>query len=68
MSTPSNAAAVALPQTPAQSRGRVATSKLPIVAAAMFGLLLLYGVGFAMPNAMHNAAHDGRHVVAFPCH
>ncbi len=64
MNTPSNAAAAA----PPQARGRVATSKLPAIAAAVFGLLLLYGVGFAMPNALHNAAHDGRHVVAFPCH
>jgi cobalt transporter subunit CbtB len=29
---------------------------------------MLYGVGFAGPQALHNAAHDGRHAFAFPCH
>jgi len=37
------------------------------VSAALLGLALLYGVGFA-PAAVHNAAHDARHAAAFPCH
>jgi len=36
--------------------------------AALLGVFLLYGVGFAQPMAVHNAAHDGRHSFAFPCH
>ena len=36
--------------------------------AAMLGVAILYGVGFAQPAALHNAAHDGRHGIAFPCH
>ena len=38
------------------------------VMAALFGVLILYGVGFAQPEALHNAAHDGRHAFSFPCH
>jgi cobalt transporter subunit CbtB len=25
-------------------------------------------VGFAGPAALHEAAHDSRHAIAFPCH
>ena len=38
------------------------------VIAALLGLFLLYGVGFANPATLHNAAHDTRHSFAFPCH
>jgi cobalt transporter subunit CbtB len=40
----------------------------PAAAAAMLGLVLIFGVGFAGPSAIHNAAHDARHIHAFPCH
>ena len=45
----------------AQSRGAA-------LAAALLGLFLLYGTGFAYPSLIHNAAHDARHAFAFPCH
>ena len=32
------------------------------------GLFMLAGVGFAGPQLIHNAAHDTRHAVGFPCH
>lgn len=51
-----------LPQTAAIQRRLIA------VAGAIFGLFLIYGVGFAQPAAIHNAAHDARHSFAFPCH
>jgi cobalt transporter subunit CbtB len=38
------------------------------LVAALLGAFVLYGVGFAQPMAVHNAAHDGRHSFAFPCH
>ena len=41
---------------------------LPVTVLALLGLFLLYGIGFAQPEALHNAAHDGRHAFAFPCH
>ncbi len=36
--------------------------------AALLGVFILFGVGLAAPTAIHNAAHDGRHAFAFPCH
>jgi cobalt transporter subunit CbtB len=33
-----------------------------------FGAALLYGVGLAQNERMHNAAHDTRHAIGFPCH
>jgi cobalt transporter subunit CbtB len=37
-------------------------------AAILLGSFLLYGVGFAQPQQIHDAAHDARHSFAFPCH
>ncbi len=39
-----------------------------IFGAILLGMIMLYGVGFASIDLAHNAAHDGRHAVAFPCH
>ncbi|NKB77734.1 MAG: hypothetical protein GKR96_12025 [Gammaproteobacteria bacterium] len=39
-----------------------------IFAAMLLGATLIYGVGFASMDLAHNAAHDARHSVAFPCH
>ena len=50
---------------PAHSRAAVA---LPAVLAVVFGLFLVWGTGFASPEALHNAAHDARHAMSFPCH
>jgi len=33
-----------------------------------FGVLMVFAVGFMPMDAAHNAAHDMRHSVAFPCH
>jgi len=41
---------------------------VPALVAAFLGLFLLWGVGFAGPMAIHNAAHDVRHSADFPCH
>jgi len=34
----------------------------------LFGSLLIYGVGLAHSERLHNAAHDTRHAIGFPCH
>ena len=39
----------------------------PLLALA-FGLLIVYGAGFAYPTALHNATHDTRHAFGLPCH
>jgi cobalt transporter subunit CbtB len=41
---------------------------LPILFAALLGVVLIAGSGFASTPALHNAAHDQRHSVGFPCH
>ena len=44
------------------------TKNLQLLAAAVLGIVILFGVGFAPMDMAHNAAHDTRHSVAFPCH
>ncbi len=39
-----------------------------VLATSVLGLVILLFVGFAPVNAVHNAAHDSRHSVSFPCH
>lgn len=53
--------------TAAESARRI-YAVLPALAAAFLGLFLLWGVGFAGPSVIHNAAHDTRHSAGFPCH
>jgi cobalt transporter subunit CbtB len=58
-------------ETRAISRPTVAattSTALAAVVAMLLGAFLVYGVGFASPSTIHNAAHDGRHSFAFPCH
>ena len=38
------------------------------LAALAFGLFIIYMTGFAGASVLHNAAHDTRHSVSFPCH
>ncbi|MCP4766427.1 MAG: CbtB-domain containing protein [Gammaproteobacteria bacterium] len=38
------------------------------LAALVFGVTILFAVGFAAMGVAHNAAHDVRHSAAFPCH
>ena len=39
-----------------------------VAMAALLGAFLVWGVGFSPIMAVHNAAHDTRHSMAFPCH
>ena len=39
-----------------------------ITAAILIGILIITAVGFAGPEVVHNAAHDLRHGLTFPCH
>ena len=38
------------------------------LAAALLGFALLYLVGFAHIEVVHDGAHDARHSAALPCH
>jgi cobalt transporter subunit CbtB len=56
---------------PAQVGVQAASRLETLIAAAMAALLgafLLWGVGFSHGEVLHNAAHDVRHSLAFPCH
>ncbi len=44
------------------------SSVYAISAAILVGSLIIAAVGIAGPEALHNAAHDLRHGLAFPCH
>lgn len=46
----------------------VAERVLPVTVLALLGVFFVFGVGFASPEAIHNAAHDARHAFSFPCH
>jgi len=41
---------------------------IPIFMAALLGIFIIGGVGFSHIGALHNASHDYRHSMAFPCH
>ena len=38
------------------------------LVSLFIGSLLLYTVGLSHIAAAHNAAHDTRHAIGFPCH
>ncbi|MEQ8332990.1 CbtB domain-containing protein [Nisaea sp.] len=44
------------------------SAKMIAVFALLAGLGIVYLTGFANATALHNAAHDTRHSMAFPCH
>jgi cobalt transporter subunit CbtB len=50
----------------------LAPSRAEILRAALLvftlGAGLVYLAGFAYSDSVHNAAHDTRHSLAFPCH
>jgi cobalt transporter subunit CbtB len=39
-----------------------------VSAAVIVGVLIIGAVGFAGSEVLHNAAHDVRHGLSFPCH
>jgi cobalt transporter subunit CbtB len=53
-----------------QSRGRdfVVSERWPAMAAIVFGIGILYLIGFSTLPQAHNATHDTRHASGFPCH
>ncbi len=56
----------AIAHTPSISAGRSRTTAL--VAAGFLGFFIVGIAGFANIAAVHNAGHDYRHSMAFPCH
>ncbi len=46
----------------------VDTKLASIMAVLVFGAGLLFAAGYAQATVLHDAAHDQRHAMAFPCH
>jgi cobalt transporter subunit CbtB len=38
------------------------------LSVCLFGAVLIFGVGLSHSDRLHNAAHDTRHAIGFPCH
>jgi cobalt transporter subunit CbtB len=45
-----------------------AARAVPLVMVALLGIFIIGGVGFSHIATVHNAAHDYRHSMGFPCH
>ncbi|MDQ7016888.1 MAG: CbtB-domain containing protein [Gammaproteobacteria bacterium] len=43
-------------------------AKVALLGSFLFGAVMMLLVGFLPTEAVHNAAHDTRHSVTFPCH
>ncbi len=41
---------------------------ITVIIAALLGTFMVFGVAIAQPTVLHNAAHDTRHAMTFPCH
>lgn len=52
----------------ASSQASVSERVKAATAALALGSVLVFAVGFAHSTSIHNAAHDTRHTLAFPCH
>lgn len=61
MTTHSSASTQGLPASRAQAL------KAAFVALTL-GLGMVWLAGFAYPERVHDAAHDTRHALSFPCH
>lgn len=54
--------------TQAKTSTRVDISLAGIALTAFVGATLVLLAGFAQASTLHDAAHDPRHAIAFPCH
>ena len=47
---------------------RISARTVAGLMALVIGSILVFGVGLANSQALHDAAHDTRHSYGFPCH
>jgi len=64
MNDKARVAAVAQPATTTVAASRL----LQLLSVMLLGSLMLYIAGFMGTAEVHNAAHDMRHTIGFPCH
>lgn len=56
-------------QTASRTQALPRASRLVAISVLVgLGVALVFIAGFAHPQALHNAAHDSRHSLSFPCH
>ncbi|MDE0968214.1 MAG: CbtB-domain containing protein [Octadecabacter sp.] len=55
-------------KTIAQTQTRTDLALLPVAFSILAGIMLLFASGYAQASVLHDAAHDQRHAMAFPCH
>ncbi|MCK5090351.1 MAG: CbtB domain-containing protein [Hyphomicrobium sp.] len=53
---------------PVVSGSERSSALIAAAVAFVFGVGLVFTTGFAHPTTIHNAAHDTRHALSFPCH
>tara|TARA_B100000902_G_scaffold357063_1_gene371236 strand:+ start:106 stop:288 length:183 start_codon:yes stop_codon:yes gene_type:complete len=53
---------------PAKTDVAINQTLIARIIAVAFGTAILFVVGFSHSTIAHNAAHDTRHALAFPCH
>ncbi len=54
--------------TMSNTAARTDTGLRSILLTATLGLGILFIAGFAGSETLHNAQHDMRHAIGFPCH
>ena len=59
---------IAVPFSSATAAGSIAGTKTACAVVFAIGAALVFLVGFAEASTVHDAAHDTRHGLAFPCH
>ena len=56
----------------ASNEKQISTDRLEALKTAfvafLLGASLVYAVGFIDSESVHDAAHDSRHALSFPCH
>lgn len=50
------------------TRALAISDRAGLFAALLAGLALIYFAGISQAAVVHDAAHDQRHSLAFPCH
>ncbi len=55
-------------QTTTLSKISIKERTMVALTVLAFGLFITWTTGFAGSAVLHNAAHDTRHSVGFPCH
>lgn len=52
----------------ASAAGLSGSRAVSLLCSTVLGLFVIGAVGFSHIDAVHNATHDTRHSLAFPCH